>query len=330
MTAPCRHPTPVQCVLFRAADYITGERFELQRCGACGFVRTQPEPRDVRPYYPAGYHGTAEGIRFPWWVERLQRWLYDGRVRRMERMLGLTSPGRVLDIGCGPGLLLRAFQASGWTVHGTELDARAARRASERVGVVVGDADPAQLPWPESHFDAVVMWHVLEHLREPHCVLAEVARVLRPGGAFLIATPNFGCLEARVCRDKWFHLDVPRHLHHFTPAVLTAALSGVGLEIAERSHLALEYDLFSLVQSALNRLGLRQNLLYELLRGGGARLLDAQRPAPLQALGSVFLAAPLSLLGLPMMLLAAWGRSSGTIMLWGRRGPPTVGRTPTL
>src|SRR5439155_7947567 len=101
----------------------------------------------------------------------------------------------------------------------------------------------------------------------------EVNRVLRPGGIFLVGVPNFGSFEARTCEDKSFHLDVPRHLIQFTPGSLREALVGAGFTISETSFFAPEYDCFSFVQSALNNCGLRPNLLYNLLRGQGAKVL---------------------------------------------------------
>ena len=77
-------------------------------------------------------------------------------------------------------------------------------------------------------YDAVVLWHVAEHLHAPQGTVRGIARLLRPGGVLLIAVPNFGSPEARIGRAGWFHLDVPRHLVHFTASTLTAILEPPG------------------------------------------------------------------------------------------------------
>src|SRR5262249_17902791 len=151
--------------LFTAHDYITGDLFEVCRCGDCGFAVTlpAPSPGEIAKYYPATYYGSASGRRFPAIVERLQDGLYRRRVRTVERALA-KGPGRVLDVGCGRGLLLREFRERGWQVEGTELSEFAAAFARDVLKIPVAIAPADALPWPDGTFDAVSMWHVLEHL----------------------------------------------------------------------------------------------------------------------------------------------------------------------
>jgi SAM-dependent methyltransferase len=301
----CEHPVARRALLFSARDYITGDTFEVCHCGGCGFAATLPAPAEgeIAKYYPAGYYGSASGRRFPAAVEWLQSALYRHRVRAVERALG-KGPGRVLDVGCGRGLLLRAFRDRGWQVDGTELSEPAAAFAREVLKIPVKLAPAVALPWPDGTFDAVSIWHVLEHVPDPNTALREAARVLRPGGVLFAGVPNFGSPEARWTKDKWFHLDVPRHLTHFTRESLCAALVSAGFDVHRVSFFAPEYDSFSFVQSALNRLGLRHNLLYNLLRGRGAKVLQEREPGAGQIALTLLLSVPLSLLSLPATLLA--------------------------
>ncbi|HEU0010786.1 MAG TPA: class I SAM-dependent methyltransferase [Verrucomicrobiae bacterium] len=301
----CAHPEAERESLFTARDYITGDGFEVCRCGGCGFVVTLPAPVEgaIAKYYPTGYYGSASGRRFPAAVERLQSALYGRRARAVERELR-RCPGRVLDVGCGRGLLLRAFRERRWKVDGTELSESAAAFARDALKIPVTVAPAASLPWPDRTFDAVSMWHVLEHVPDPRAALREAARVLQPDGVLFAGAPNFGSPEARWARDKWFHLDVPRHLTHLTQASLSSALTSAGFEVRRVSFFAPEYDCFSFVQSALNRIGLRHNLLYNLLRGRGAKVLQEREAGVGQIALTLLLAAPLSLLSLPMTLLA--------------------------
>jgi SAM-dependent methyltransferase len=300
--------------LFDARDYISGDCFSIQRCRDCQIAFTRPVPGDMTRYYPSAYYGDGSK-RFPAIVVRLQRALYSRRVRAIQNALGRT--GRVLDVGCGPGFLLREFRQSGWDVHGTEFSDQSAAHARDRLHLPVSVGDVTQLHFPAQSFDAVVMWHVLEHTPEPAVAIAEVSRLLRPGGVFLCAVPNFGSLEARIARDKWFHLDVPRHLSHFTVPALGNLLAGNGLSIIRKSFFALEYDYFSFTQSALNRLGLRQNLLYNLLRGTGAKVL--QPSALWQKLVSLALAAPLGIVSVLATTGAALCRNGATVTVLARR-----------
>ena len=244
--------------LFAARDYISGDPFQILQCTSCGLAFTDPVPQGWERYYPSSYYGVSRPNRFPAPVEWLQNQLYASRARKFGK------PGRVLDIGCGRGHLLRAFQRRGWEVTGTEMSEAAAAYAREQFKLPVHVGKLTDLP--SDSFDAVVMWHTLEHFERPIDVLREVHRLLRPAGIFLVAVPNFGSPEARATCDKWFHLDVPRHLTHFTSGALISLLQSVAFRIETISDRSLEYDFFSAAQSFLNYSGLRMNWLYSALR----------------------------------------------------------------
>jgi SAM-dependent methyltransferase len=175
------------------------------------------------------------------------------------------------------------------------------------------------LDLPAAGFDVVVLWHVLEHLSDPGATLVQVGRLLRPGGTLLVGVPNFGSAEAQLCRDKWFHLDVPRHLAHFTWDSLERALDQAGLRVCGRGLFAPEYDAFSLVQSLLNRVGLRHNYLYNLLRGQDAKVLGNQDGQFGQLIGALLLGAPLAAVSLPATLLAGALGHGSALTIYARK-----------
>ncbi|HYG33854.1 MAG TPA: class I SAM-dependent methyltransferase [Clostridia bacterium] len=316
----CSHLQKHLKKLFPARDFITGHAFEICECSACGFTITSPQPAggDMAQYYPAGYYGTPEERRFPWIVEKLQRMLYAQRARSVE---GATDGvrGKVLDIGCGRGLLLKAFQARGWEVQGTELSDQSARYARQVAGIPVKTGNLGDIGFPANHFDAITMWHVLEHVPDPRVLLREIFRILKPNGVLLVGVPDFGGWEARLFRDKWFHLDVPRHVTHLTKDTLHKALSDTGFTAESWSGFAPEYDLFSFVQSALNRCGLQHNLLYNLLRGKQAKVIDGGRTPFWQVPGTFVLAVPMTLLGLPVTTIAGMAVQGGTVTVVARK-----------
>jgi len=302
--------------LYAARDYITGDEFAVERCGECGAGTTVPPPaaEALAGYYPTGYYGVPSRARFPGVVERVQRLLERRRAHAVEQIAG--RPGRVLDIGCGHGFLLDAFRRRGWEVQGVELSDAAAAYAREALGVPVHVGPRESWPWPEGYFDAVVMWHVLEHWPDPHEPLRTASQLLRPGGVFMAGVPNFASPEARTTRDGWFHLDVPRHLAHLTPRWLRDELAGQGFEVRRFSYFAPEFDAFSFIQSALNRLGFRHNLLYDLLRGRAAKVLGGGGAGWAQSAASVALAAPLGVLSVPVTLALAAARQGSSVTVY--------------
>jgi len=266
----------------------------------------------VGAYYPSGYYGALGDRRFPKIVESLQQALYGWRVHQVE---SAASGGkkRVLDVGCGRGLLLQEFRRRGWEVQGTELSASSARYPREALNLPVEVGSLETIGFPAKHFDAITLWHVLEHVADPRALIGELHRILKPGGVLLIGVPNFGGAEARFFRDKWFHLDVPRHVTHLTKTMLQQALSENGFQARGWSGIALEYDAFSFVQSALNKIGLRHNLLYDLLRGKKAKVIGENRAPKWQIPVTFILAAALGLISLPVTLLAGLFGQAGTM-----------------
>jgi 2-polyprenyl-3-methyl-5-hydroxy-6-metoxy-1,4-benzoquinol methylase len=315
---PCLHPAERLEILFPASDYVTGDSFEIRRCRDCGLALTWPPPpaTGMARYYPDAYYGDAGERRFLGPVEGLQRALYGSRARKVEAAAG-GRPGRVLDVGCGRGFLLDAFRRRGWTVEGTEMSEASSAHAREILGIPVRIGPLESLGLPAASFDAVTLWHVLEHVTTPGSMLAEIRRILKPGGVLLVSVPNFGSPEARITGPGWFHLDVPRHLVHFTPETLDAALRSAALEPVSSFGFAPEFDAFSFVQSTLNRAGLRQNALYDVLRGRAAKLGKGGRAT---AIASVALAAPLGVLSVPATLVAGFARAGSTLTVLARSG----------
>jgi 2-polyprenyl-3-methyl-5-hydroxy-6-metoxy-1,4-benzoquinol methylase len=315
LVSGCAHRSDELAHLFVARDYITQDEFGICLCSACGLTVTIPTATaQLAKYYPTSYYGIeSRGRRFPGAVEWLQAVLYQWRARSVELLL--RRKGRVLDIGCGPGALLHEFRKRGWQVHGTELSEDAAWYAREVLQLPVEVAPMNILPWAEGTFDAVVLFHVLEHIPDPAGLLREVSRVLQSRGVLLVSVPNFGSVEAQLATKNWFHLDVPRHLTHFTKATLERALVETGFCIGSRSFFAPEFDGFSFTQSALNCLPLQPNLLYNLLRRRGAKLMGKDT-GRLQIILTLLLAVPLAILSVPATLLAGIAHRGATMTFW--------------
>ena len=100
--------------------------------------------------------------------------------------------------------------------------------------------------------DVVTLWHVLEHLDVPALALERIGSWLRPGGGLLVGVPNLASLQARIGRERWFHLDVPRHRVHYTPAGLRALLRAHGFDVLETRHVLLEHNPFGMWQTLAN------------------------------------------------------------------------------
>ncbi|HEX2485174.1 MAG TPA: class I SAM-dependent methyltransferase, partial [Myxococcota bacterium] len=166
-------------VAARARFGIEGLESQLVVCAGCGTGRVHPRPdaAALRELYPPSYYGDL-GRKFRAPIEPLVRWVGDRHAAFLARGLG---SGRVLDVGCGRGVILRALADRGLEAHGFEVSEAATRGADPRAKIRVAES-LEQAGYPDAHFDRVVVWHVLEHVPDPRAALDTVRRILRPGG----------------------------------------------------------------------------------------------------------------------------------------------------
>lgn len=212
--------------------------FQFRRCRACDHLYLSPRPRgeDLGVIYPDDYYafGGTQGI-----VARAQRIWEGGKVRLYAELLG-EGRRRLLDVGCGNGrflALLRDFGRPEWELVGLEFDEEAAREARE-AGFEVHPARVEDFALEHDDFDAVVMLQLLEHVEEPVKLCERVFGMLRPGGIFVVETPNrAGWDYALFRRSTWGHYHFPRHWHLFTTGSLEALLRRCGFEIARSDQL---------------------------------------------------------------------------------------------
>lgn len=296
---------------------IDGE-FSLVRCGDCGLVSTSPAlpENDLARWYPPEYYG-RRNRRFNGLFERLIRVF---RERRAKLIASRARAGRLLDVGCGRGLLPFLMRRRGWEAHGLELSETAAAHAREVLGVPVFVGSIEEAPWEAGSFEAVVFWHVLEHLRDPRSAIRRSYALLSPGGLLVVAVPNLESLQARVGAKGWFHLDVPRHYHHFGLGVLRRLLDEEGFDVDRVSHFVLEQNPYGWIQSLLNRIGLRQNLLYELLKSETARSVPhPARKHAVQTAITLLALVPVVPVSLVLFLVELLLRRGGTVEVCARR-----------
>ena len=305
MTEPCEVcGSADRRILEGVADRVTGERFRVILCRRCGFGRTDPVPASLDRYYPARYRrfGRVSGaLLHRMYLRRVDGW-----------RSSLPATGLALEIGAGTGWMLRALRERGWRAVGSERTVEAANvvRTAAGVPAFVGDIGAIR---EAPLLDLVVMFHVLEHLADPLGELGAVTKRLKPGGALVLGLPNIASWQSRVFGRHWMHLDVPRHLCHFTPDSIERALARSGLRLTRIDFRSPEHDPLGWVQSALDRLGFEKDLLLRLLTRG------QRRSGRLAAGAAIALAVPLSALG-AAAAAASWPAGRGAVMeVWAVR-----------
>jgi len=235
--ALCGSDEATVCAEGRDFEYDTSDNvFTFVRCDACEHVYLDPRPRveDLDIIYPSNYYsflGTGNSL-----VANAQRRWESGKVALYREWVG-EGQRCILDVGCGDGRflsLLRDFGAPEWEMVGLEFDAGSIEKCrsmgfeahAERV------EDFADAPAQQGRFDGVVMLQLIEHVEDPAVVCEQVHRLLKPGGVFVIETPNLAGLDHRLFSGRhWGHYHFPRHWNLFSEASLRRMLEARGFEI---------------------------------------------------------------------------------------------------
>jgi SAM-dependent methyltransferase len=214
---------------YGATDY---PQVRLSRCPGCGFL-FQPElpVEELRSGHDADYfeHYTAGGDYDSQGAQRR----HEARIRLSWMRRHGCAGGHLLEVGVARGDFLAEARKAGFAPVGIEPEPSTAAEAMRRSGadVLIGWAEEVELA-PAS-FDAVCLWHVLEHIPEPRPVLEALRRSLKPGGLFFCEVPNAGSVMARVQGDGWEYLDPSHHVGFFDPSTLRRVLESTGYDTVE-------------------------------------------------------------------------------------------------
>ncbi|MEA2353259.1 MAG: hypothetical protein QOJ14_1673, partial [Thermoleophilaceae bacterium] len=209
---------------FSPTNHRTGEHGDLYECAECGTVH--------QPSLPPGAELTG-----------LYRDMHDdaylaeepGRRRTAARLLDMVAryapAGRLLDVGCGHGLLLDEARRRGYEVEGLELSAGAAAYARDVLGLDVHE-HTLEEHRPADGYAAIVMADVLEHLDDPVGALRRCRDLLRPGGVLCVVTPDPSSLTARIAGARWWGL-LPAHTFLVPRLTLRELILGEGMFVSD-------------------------------------------------------------------------------------------------
>lgn len=226
INCPCCGSTSIEKALVCKDYTVSNELFEIWECANCTLRFTQyvPDQNSIAPYYQSdtyiSHTDTEKGM-----VNKLYKiarnYTLDWKINLVKRSLGKNlQPVSLLDIGAGTGAFLHKAFVSGWPVTGLEPDEGARKICSGKYGLKT-EASEKLFELPAENYDAVTMWHVLEHVHQLHEYMDEIKRVLKPGGAAFVALPNYTSGDARLYKEYWAAYDVPRHLYHFAPPAVS-------------------------------------------------------------------------------------------------------------
>lgn len=214
--------------------------FTVKKCSQCSLVFLDPQPSQklLKKHYPSqkyySYSRSKERDLFKIIRDYLIGRYYSPNVlslfistfiQNIPAIPSIVKNGKILDIGCGDGDTLALLRKLRWETYGLDIDSRAVETARRR-GINAKLGSFRQLSkYPDNYFDAIRLYHVIEHIDNPSLCLSLVRKKLKKEGELLIGTPNINSPLANIFGSYWYNLDTPRHLFLFSPETLGKLLS---------------------------------------------------------------------------------------------------------
>ena len=205
--------------------------FKHVKCCHCDLVHVNPRLRNPLKQQQTFYNNLAAA--FGHLDEQAQHDYTGSRRKRFLKEAAMYLPynlnGRILDIGCGLGGFLKAAAEQGWKYpEGIEIAPQAAEYTSKFFPVKMKPFEETQYDY---YFDVIRLENVIEHVPSPRSIVALAYKYLRPGGLFVISTPNYRSLSVRLCHEKWQYIAGADHIYLFTPKTISQLLGKNGFKI---------------------------------------------------------------------------------------------------
>ncbi len=253
-------------VLYLTYD-IFGNNYTINKCNNCKAYFLSPFPSEeiLAKAYDDSYYG-EKSEKFNPYLERVLDFFRGNRAGYVSRFLENNS--KVLDIGCGNGrFLLSLLRYGGYELYGTELEGKSADRASRIPQIKLKKGALGENDFSKETFDVITLFHVFEHLAEPERTIDIISKILKKEGVLVMSFPNIDSIQSRIFKGRWLHLDPPRHLFFFTPKDFIELMKNRGFKLIRQKYFSAEQNPYGMVQSILNVLCEKRELLFERLKG---------------------------------------------------------------
>lgn len=211
----------------------TNDDFKVFYCAKCKalFLNPLPSEKEIATFYPKTYYSYKSNQTS--FFTRLKDDIIknyfepDRKISLKDKIMvkifknkfaGLPfyrkKNGRFLDVGCGSGENLKILNKYGWDTFGIEIDSKAIKKArKQKLNVQCTTLENLKT---RGKFDAIRIWHVFEHLKDPNAAILKLSNLLKKDGEILMAVPNTNSFGRIFFRQYWYNMDVPRHIINYS------------------------------------------------------------------------------------------------------------------
>ncbi len=184
----------------------------------------------------------------------------------MKRIRRFRSNGKLLDVGSGVGYFVKEALENGFEAEGIEFSSDAAKIGQQHFHLNIHFGDLFTVDFPKNSFDIITLWQVLEHMQNPQKVLRKVHYLLKTEGLLAIAVPNFSSFQSKIFQDRWYHLEIPRHLFHYDPICLDQLLQKNGFDIESINFFSKEHNWAGILGSVIRLSAKNESLIHKVFR----------------------------------------------------------------
>ena len=252
----CNEPAAISGrKLYSIVSAVRGQgSFEVMACGNCGNIYTYWDQEvNLQEYYDARDYtvrDTSKSVFF-----RIQEFEYNNVLRQIRKLSGRETH-TLMDFGAGKGVFLQIAKTAGFDVKGVETSLPRANFGREQYGLSINSNEFSTGQIFEHKFNVITSIHVFEHIPEALPLMKELVKGnLENEGICMFEVPNFRSWQSIWAKDTWMHLDVPRHINHFTPKKFKSYLEDSGLRIVRTSYFSWHMGIIGMLQSLMHFFG---------------------------------------------------------------------------
>ena len=250
-TCPVCNSSNINPLLTVKDHSVSKEEFVVWQCDNCSLRFTQdvPDESSIGSFYQSSdyisHTNTSKGL-----INKIYQRVRNFTLNeKAELIIGKTvKRGKLLDLGAGIGAFLNTMNQKGWETAGIEPDEGARGQAKQLFDIDLKNTDSFQ-QLEENSFDAITLWHVLEHVHQLHPYIQKLSTLLKAGGKLFIAVPNYQSLDASIYKTYWAAYDVPRHLYHFSPKSIETLVQQHDLKLLAKKPMWFDSFYISLLSS---------------------------------------------------------------------------------
>ncbi|MFS4466216.1 class I SAM-dependent methyltransferase [Maribacter sp. 2210JD10-5] len=213
----------------KTKDYLVShENFDLLYDEKLDMLITSPQPEILNTYYESEKYISHSDSKKTF-LDKIYQLVKKYNLALKIRLLNKHQPEKkeLLDIGAGTGDFLNEAKKNGWSSNGVEPNLKARKLACDKNIYLHENLTNLK----GKQFEAITLWHVLEHLPDLNSQIKTITDLLTENGLLIIAVPNFKSFDAKYYKSFWAAFDTPRHLWHFSKKSIPLLFEKYGMKV---------------------------------------------------------------------------------------------------